>query len=267
MDNKELFEFRNVSFYYDKNKALDNISLSIKPGKFYGIVGPNGCGKTTLLDLLVRNKTPESGTIKYHGQEINKYSRKNLAKNIALVPQDFYINFSFSVGETVLMGRHPYIPRFASPSSEDLKIVDKIMDDLKITSFKDKNITDLSGGEKQRVIFARALAQNTPVLILDEGTSNMDIQYTLNIMDIVANGVEAKKRTVIAVMHDLNLASVYCDRLVFMKSGRVVSEGNIDKVLSKRNIKDVFGIDCNISYDKYSESKHVIFRRRKLENG
>jgi ABC-type cobalamin/Fe3+-siderophores transport systems, ATPase components len=159
------------------------------------------------------------------------------------------------------MGRHPYIPRFASPSTEDLKILDEIMEKMEIDKFKDKYITELSGGEKQRVVFARALAQDTPVLALDEGTSNMDIQYTLNILDIVADRVRLEKRTVIAALHNLNLAAAYCDRLIFMKSGRIVSEGNIDDVLNEQNVKDVFKVESRIYFDRYSNSKQVVFKR------
>lgn len=256
-----MFEVSNASFCYGKNRALDALSLTIEPGKFYGIVGPNGCGKTTFLDLLVRNRTPGSGTIKYLGRDINRYNRRDLAKEIALVPQDFYINFPFTVKEIVLMGRHPYIPRFASPSTEDLNILDEIMKKMEIDKFKDKYITELSGGEKQRVVFARALAQDTPVLALDEGTSNMDIQYTLNILDIVADRVRLEKRTVIAALHNLNLAAAYCDRLIFMKSGRIVSEGNTDDVLNEQNVKDVFKVESRIYFDRYSNSKQVVFKR------
>jgi ABC-type cobalamin/Fe3+-siderophores transport systems, ATPase components len=261
VNKKPIFEVENISFYYGEIKALDNLSLTIEPGNFYGVVGPNGCGKTTLLDLMVRGKVVRSGTIKYLGRDINRYNRRDLAKGIALVPQDFYINFPFTVKEIVLMGRHPYIPRFASPSTEDLKILDEIMEKMEIDKFKDKYITELSGGEKQRVVFARALAQDTPVLALDEGTSNMDIQYTLNILDIVADRVRLEKRTVIAALHNLNLAAAYCDRLIFMKSGRIVSEGNIDDVLNEQNVKDVFKVESRIYFDRYSNSKQVVFKR------
>ena len=211
---------------------------------------------------MIKNRNPKTGTIRYLGRDIRTYTRRRLAKEIALVPQDFYINFSFTVKEIVLMGRHPYINRFSYPSTKDLKIVDEIMEVTKIDKFKDKYITELSGGEKQRVVFARALAQETPVLILDEATSNMDIQYTLDILGIVANRVKTKKTTVIAALHNLNLAATYCDKLIFMRSGRIVSEGNIDEVLSSQNVKYVFGVDCNIYFDSYSNSRQVVFRRK-----
>jgi len=263
VDSKAIFEIRDISFCFGKLKAIDRLSLTISSGGFWGLLGPNGCGKSTLLDLLARCKTPGAGIIKYRGQNMGDYPRKDLAKEIALVPQDFYINFPFTVKEIVLMGRHPYIPRFASPSGHDLKIVDHVMGVLGIAKFKDKYITDLSGGEKQRVIFARALVQDTPVLLLDEATSNMDIRYTLDILDIVARNVETMGKTVIAALHNLNLAATYCDKLILMKSGRVVSEGDKDEVLNEQNIKKVFGIECHVYFDNYSGTRQVVFKRRK----
>ncbi len=261
MSKKTAFEVKNISFYYGRNRALDDLSLAIEQGRFYGVVGPNGCGKTTLLDILVRNKTPGSGTIKFLGMDMGGYTRRRLAKEISLVPQDFYINFAFTPHEIVLMGRHPYIPRFSSPSSRDLELVAEIMEKMEIDGFNDRHITELSGGERQRVIFARALAQDTPVLILDEGTSSMDIRHTLTTLDMVAHDVKKRGKTVISTFHDLNMAAAYCDRLIFMRSGRVVSEGDTDEVLNEENIRDIFEVDSKIYFDRYSNSKQVIFRK------
>jgi iron complex transport system ATP-binding protein len=261
MAREIIFEIEHLDFSYGKNKVLDDLSLVIEQGRFYGIVGPNGCGKTTLLDLMVANRDPARGVIKFWGKEIKRFKKIALAKEIALVPQDFYINFPFTVKEIVLMGRHPYIPRFTSPSAKDLKIVEEIMEEMAIDQFNNRYITELSGGEKQRVVFARALAQATPILILDEPTSNMDIQYALKILNTVADRGKREKRTVIAAMHNLNLAAAYCDRLVFMKSGKVVSEGDIE-VLNEKNIKDVFEVEAKVYFDSYSNSKQVVFKRR-----
>lgn len=258
-----IFEIKDTSFRFGKIKALDGLCLTISPGGFWGILGPNGCGKSTLFDLLAGCRAPQSGTIKYRGRDIGDYGRKDLAKEISFVPQDFYINFSFTVREIVLMGRHPFIPRFASPSTHDLQVVDRVMELLEIAGFKDKYVTELSGGEKQRVIFARALAQDTPVLLLDEATSNMDIRYTLDILDLVAESVEVRQKTVIAALHNLNLAATYCDKLVFMKSGRVLCQGGKDELLSEEHLQKVFGIESHVYFDEYAGSRQVIFRRRK----
>lgn len=261
MAKEIIFEIEHVDFSYGNNKVLDDLSLVIERGSFWGIVGPNGCGKTTLLDLMVANRDPDRGMIKFLLKEIKRFRKTALAKEIALVPQDFYINFPFTVKEIVLMGRHPYVARFTSPSAKDLKIVEEVMEEMAIDQFRDRYITELSGGEKQRVVFARALAQDTPVLILDESTSNMDIQYAIKILNSVADRRKKRQGTVIAAMHNLNLAAAYCDRLVFMKLGKVVSEGDIE-VLNEKNIKDVFEVEAKVYFDSYSNSKQVVFKRR-----
>jgi iron complex transport system ATP-binding protein len=158
------FEFSHISFNYVDRKVIDDISLSLAPGKFYGIVGPNGSGKTTLLDLLARHRQPDAGDIYYRGRALSSFSKKELSREIALVPQNFYINFPFTVKEIVMMGRYPHIPRFAAPSAQDLDTLHKVMQETDTGKFADRYITELSGGERQRVVFARALAQDTPVL-------------------------------------------------------------------------------------------------------
>ncbi len=262
-ESNEVFRLSGVSFSYGRLKAIDDLSLTISSGSFWGIIGPNGCGKSTLLDLLARCRSPESGSIEYRGRNLADMAKNKLAREIALVPQDYYINFSFTVQEIIMMGRHPHIPRFAVPSSYDFELVDQVMELLDITKFKDKLITDLSGGEKQRVIFARALTQDTPVLLLDEATSNMDIQYTLDLLDTVYQGVEIRKKTVIAVLHNLNLAAVFCDNLIMMKTGQAVDVGRTDKILTEANLLKVFGVESHIYFDDYSESKQVVYKRGK----
>jgi iron complex transport system ATP-binding protein len=263
MAEEIIFEMEHLDFSYRKNKVLKDISLAIERGKFYGIVGPNGCGKTTLLDLMAANREPDRGVIKFLGRDIKKYRKIELAKEIALVPQDFHVNFPFVVKEIILMGRHPYIPRFASPSTQDLQLVDTVMGKMEIDELKERYINELSGGEKQRCVFARALVQDTPVLILDESTSDLDIQHTLNALNMIADKVKFEKRTVIATFHNLNLAAAYCHELIFMKSGRVVSKGNTEEVLNEENIRCVFEVDSKIYFDRYSNTKQVVFKGSK----
>lgn len=259
----KLFSIRGLSFSYAQKPVFSHLDLDFEKGLFYGILGPNGCGKTTLLDLMLKNREPESGHITYKGNNISDLSRRNIAREIALVPQDFYINFPFTVREIVMMGRHPYIPRFANPSSKDVNIVKRVMEQMEIEAFSEKYVTNLSGGEKQRVVFARALAQDTPVVIMDEGTSNMDIKHTLQALNIVSNMVKKGGKSVIAAMHDLNLAAAFCDRLIFMKKGRTVITGDTNDVFNEQNIKDIFEVDSKVYFDMYSHSKQVIYRYEK----
>ena len=260
MAGEVLFEIRQISFSYGQNMVLRNLSLDLVSGKFYAIVGPNGCGKTTLLDLMAGILTPDSGTIKCDGRPLPAYPKRELAKKIALVPQDFYINFPFTVREVVLMGRHPYIPRFGSPDVEDLEIVANVMRLMDIDQLGDKFVTELSGGEKQRVVFARAFAQDTPVLIVDEGTSNMDIRHTLKSLSLARDAAREQGKTMIAAMHDLNLAAAFCDCMVFMESGRIVAQGHLEEVFNEDNIRAVFDVEARVYFDQFCGSKQVVYK-------
>jgi len=254
------FVLDQVSFSYGDKKALDGLSLQIEPGRFYGLVGPNGCGKSTLLDLLMGNRSPESGRIEFGGRPLEQYGRRQLAQHLALVPQEFTIHFAFTVLEVVLMGRHPYLPRFGAATSEDLAIVRKAMAAIGIGDFADRYVTELSGGEKQRVVVARALAQATPVLMLDEATSNLDVGHTMEIFNVARERVRERGETVIAVVHNLNLAAAYCDELIFMQDGRVAACGPTRETLTPAVIQEVFGVASRVSHDDFSNALQVSFR-------
>ncbi len=255
------FELTGVSFAYSEKRVLDDISMSFAPGRFCGIIGPNGCGKTTLLDLLAKHRRPTSGRIAYKGRDLGSYSTKELAKEIALVPQNFYINFPFTVKEVVMMGRYPHIPRFSAPSAEDINIVQDIMEKTEVSEFTGRFITELSGGERQRVVFARALAQGSQVLILDEATSNLDINHSISLLNICERRMKQQGRTVISVMQDINLAAVYCDYLVFMSGGRIVIHGATKDVLNPDMIRTVFNVDAKVYTESYSDSLQVVFKK------
>jgi len=255
------FELNHISFNYADRKVIDDISLALVPGKFYGIIGPNGSGKTTMVDLLSRHRFPAEGRISYNGRALSSFSKKELSREIALVPQNFYINFPFTVKEIVMMGRYPHIPRFAAPSSDDLNILQNVMQLTEINEFADRYITELSGGERQRVVFARALAQDTPVLILDEATSSLDINFSINLLNIAEQRVKQNGDTVVAVMQDINLAAGYCDYLVFMSHGRIAAHGETDSVLSPETLRSVFNVEARVYQESYSQSLQVVFRK------
>ncbi len=254
------YNLEDISYSYGETLALQDFSLSLSKGKFYGIVGPNGCGKSTFLDLLVGSKEPASGNLLFHGEPLNTYKKRALARQVALVPQNFSIGFDYSVEEVVLMGRHPYIHRFASPAAEDWQRVQDAMGLIGITHFAKRSIMELSGGEKQRVIVARALAQDTPVLLFDEATSNLDIQYSLQIFNKVRALVDNEGRTVIAVIHNLNFAAAYCDEVIFMKDGRVSQNGSVDEVMNATTIAEVFAVTSEVRFDSFSQTNQVSYR-------
>lgn len=255
------FELTGVSFSYSEKKVIDDISMSFAPGMFCGIIGPNGCGKTTLLDLFAKHRQPTAGRITYKGRDLGTYSTKELSKEIALVPQNFYINFPFTVREVVMMGRYPHIPRFSAPSAEDISVVQDIMEKTEVSEFTGRFINELSGGERQRVVFARALAQGAHVLILDEATSNLDINHSISLLNICERRMKQQGRTVISVMQDINLAAVYCDYLVFMSRGRIVTHGATRDVLNPATLHKVFNVDAKVYAESYSDSLQVVFKK------
>lgn len=255
------FTIDNITFYHADQKVIDHISLVLCPGKFYGIIGPNGSGKTTFLDLLSRHRTPVSGAVFYRSKELSTYSGKELSRQIAMVPQNYHINFPFTAKEIVMMGRYPYIPRFSAPSAEDERIVKDVMEKTGTDGFRNRFVTELSGGERQRVVFARALAQNTPVFIMDEATSNMDIRYTLHLLNIVKDQVNDEHKTAVAVFQDINLAATFCDELIFMKNGAIAAHGNNCEVLNSDTIWSVFGVEARVCFEPYIHSNQVIFKR------
>ncbi len=248
-----------ISFAYGERPVLKDISLALEPGKFYGLLGPNGSGKTTLLDLLIGNRNPSAGTISLNEQDLGSYSRRQLAQEMALVPQEFDLGFDFRVNEIVLMGRHPHIPRFASPGPEDISCSQRAMTDLEVDHLSERLITALSGGEKQRVVAARALAQDTPLLIMDEATANLDIQHTIQIFQVVRRKVE-EGGTVLAAIHDLNLAAAFCDELFLLKEGHLHAGGAPHEILNPAMIEEVFGIGCQASFNDFNQSHQVSFQ-------
>jgi len=255
------FEINHISFHYADRRVIDDISLALVPGKFYGIIGPNGSGKTTMLDLLARHRLPDEGDISYQGKLLSSFSKKALSKEIAMVPQNFYINFPFTVEQIVMMGRYPHIPRFSAPSADDLNILQSVMQLTEINEFANRYITELSGGERQRVVFARALAQDTPVLILDEATSNLDINFSINLLNIAEQRVRTNENTVVAVMQDINLAAGYCDYLIFMSGGKIAAHGDTRSVLNPETLRAVFNIEAKVYEESYSRSLQVVFKK------
>ena len=265
----------DLSFSYEKKRGdnatidgewpqrpltLQSIALTFHPGRFYSILGPNGCGKTTLMDLFIGHLSPTKGRVLLKGKSISDCSRINIAKQIALVAQNDAVNFPFSVKEVVMMGRHPHIKRFAQPTKKDWQRVEEVMVLTEIDRFGSRKITELSGGERQRVLFARALCQDTPLLFLDEAFSNMDIHHTIRLLDRVKKEVIENQKTVISVFHDINFATIWSDILIFMKEGRVVAHGKSASVLSETLIEEVFHVKPQVRHHPYANAKQVCFR-------
>lgn len=260
MSRSSAISTENLCFSYGTTPILKDINIDLQTGKFYGIIGPNGCGKTTFLDLLTGNKKPSSGSVNVLGKPLNSYSKKALAQRLALVPQEYDTGFSFSVEEVVLMGRHPHISRFSPPAPTDWECVDKAMNAIGITDLRDRYTNTLSGGQKQRAVVARALAQDTSLLLFDEATSSLDIKYTLQIFNLAKDLVQKQNRTIIAVMHNLNLAAAYCDEILIMNNAKIVSSGATVETLNASIIEEVFGVESTIFWDEYNQSQQISFK-------
>ena len=257
--SEPLYRLGGLCFAYGDNQVLHDIALELPPGRFYGIVGPNGCGKSTLLDLLAGIKRPKCGSLDFCGAPLASYPRRELARRLALVPQEIDCGFGFTVEEIVLMGRHPHRPRFAAASHEDWAAVERAMADIGILPLRHRQTTTLSGGQKQRTVVARALAQQTPVLLFDEATASLDIQYTLHIFNLVRALTRDEGRSVIAVIHNLDLAAAYCDHLLLMKEGRVVRHGPVAETLTEETIAEVFEVTAQVAVDPYNGTRQVSY--------
>jgi iron complex transport system ATP-binding protein len=258
---KKLFspiKIENLNWKIGENRILENIDVEIEKNKFVCLVGPNGSGKTTLLKNILKIYEPEKKTVYIQNNDITKLRYKDLARRVACVPQNTVIDFNFSVLDVVLMGRTPYLKRFQSEGKRDLEIVKKCMELTNTLKLKDRDINSLSGGERQRVIIARALAQEPDILVLDEPISNLDIQHQIELLNLTKELCQKKKLTVIAVLHDLNLAMQYSDYLILLEKGRVKAKGTPEKVLTEENIKRVYNIEVCILKNPINQKPYII---------
>jgi iron complex transport system ATP-binding protein len=246
-----MLEIKDLNVSYGSKKILKSINATAKKGEIIGIVGPNGSGKTTLLKSIAKYLDPDSGTITINGKNINHMNSREIARHIAVVSQVISIDFEFSVKDVVLMGRTPYIK--GSEKTEDIQIAEEAMKKTNTYEFRDRFVTQLSGGELQRVIIARALAQTPGILLLDEPTSHLDIAHQVEVFDVVKNASE-QGLLVIAVIHDLNLAAHYCDRIFMLKSGEILSSGTPESVFTELNLEKTFRIPVEVSRTKSSDS-------------
>lgn len=255
-----LWELSDIWFEYGSVEVLKGLTLELLPGRCYGILGPNGSGKTTLLDLLSGINIPSSGSIRFMGKPMEKWPKKQLAQILGLVPQDFMVQYGFSVREAVEMGLHPHMHRFASPNIEQLSLIDRALEETGIAAMADKPITHLSGGEKQRVALARTLAQSPEVLLLDEATSNLDIHHSLEILSLIRRRFQQGAMQVVAVMHDLNMAALFCDALIFLKNGKILFQGPTEEVLTPEIVASVYEVEAQVSDSAFTKSRQVSFR-------
>ena len=241
-----LLKVSEINFAYGDRMVLHDVSFQVAPGDFLGIIGPNGSGKSTLLKNLNRILPYKGGKVELEGMELSKIPYRELARRLAYVGQDIQVTFAFTVEDVVLMGRHPHVQRFKGEEASDWQVVREVMEATGITHLSSRVITELSGGERQRVLLAKALAQEPDLLLLDEPTSHLDIKHQVEFFDLLRELNAERGLTVITVLHDLNLAALYCRQLLLLNQGRVFAFGPPEEVLSKENIQQVYHTQVEI---------------------
>lgn len=245
----------NVSIAIGKKQIVKDVSVHVKEGQIVGLFGPNGSGKSTLLKSIYRVLKPSAGQIYLDDVEYSKIPYSDSAKNLAVVTQFTTLNFDFSVEEMVLMGRSPHKKAFDRDTPEDFEIVKRCLKKVNMETFAERKFSTLSGGEKQRILLARALAQETDMLILDEPTNHLDIKYQLQTMDII----KGLGKGVLMALHDLNLAFNYCDFIFLMKDGSVVASGTPTEVITEECIREVYEVENRIFINPVTNLPMITF--------
>jgi iron complex transport system ATP-binding protein len=238
---KQVFDLKDVSLAFETKQILDKVNLEILEKEFVGILGPNGCGKTTLLNLLSGVLQPTTGVIHLFKKPLHTYARREVAKLVSVLPQENQLDFPFTAQEVVLMGRFPYLKNFQWETQADLSIAEEVMVWTDCLEFADRDIRSLSGGERERVLLARALAQQPQILLLDEPTTHLDLKHQQEIYRLLKKLHQEKNLTVIMVVHDLHFAALACERILMLSEKRLAADGPPEQVLASEKIYEVFG--------------------------
>lgn len=249
----EKLRVEKLTYDIGETRILKGITFNVEENTFVGVLGPNGSGKSTMLKSIYGVNKPSGGHIYFEGQNLLEISRKERAKKIAVLAQESGGQFDFTVQQVVEMGRYPHKDALENYSKKDLEIVDRVLREMKLESYRERNFNTLSGGEKQRVLIARLLVQESKFIILDEPTNHLDIGHQIDIMSTI-KGMEV---TVLSAIHDMNMAAIYCDKLVIMKKGEVVAQGSVEETLTSEMLKSLFNVDAEIHDLK--GRRHVIY--------
>ena len=250
-----MIEVKNLTYGYAAKPVLRSLSFGVEEGGFYAVMGANGSGKTTLLRLVSGMLKPQEGEVRVEGTEVSRYRARELAQKISFVRQHPQTDFEFSAFETVLMGRNPYQHHLQNESEHDWKIVEECMKQTHTWHLRFAKPSEMSGGELQRVMLARALAQQTSIMLLDEPISNLDISHQFDILDLLRTINREEHKTILIVLHDLNMALQYCESLLLLHEGQVLFQGPIQEGLTPENIATVFGVKATVGEEGIKLSK------------
>lgn len=254
---EKAFIVKNLTFKYGQRIVLDKISFNIEKGDMVTVIGPNGSGKSTLLKILASILTCKRGELFLENKELQDYSVKELARKISIVPQTINIEYAFTVYEIVLMGRNPYIRRFGRETAKDISLVEEAMKKTNVWHLRDRNVQELSGGEGQRVVIARALAQEPEILLLDEPTSTLDIDHQIEILDLLRGLNKEKAITIVMALHDINLAIRYSDEIILLNKGTKLAMGRPEEIITEGNLQDIYRTNIVIARSKYTDCLEI----------
>lgn len=250
MDTQQLpLSVKGLNFAYGKTPILSNIVGDFYEGTFYGIAGPNGSGKTTWLKLMAGLLNPDKEKVFIDGRDIHDMPRKTIAKGLSFVPQMFSIPYAYTVREVIMMGRYAHMNGIASGGPLHDEIVDNTIVQTALFELKDRYVNELSGGELQRVMIARAIAQDSKIILLDEPISHLDIHHQHQIIELLKKQCRDYNKTVIAVLHDLNITTNHCDHIFLLKEGHIIEQGEPMQVLTEEVIKRIYDIDVKLIYE------------------
>lgn len=243
MADNVILSANGVSAGYNRKDVIKDVSFSVSEGSFLGIIGPNGSGKTTLFRALTAVLPLSSGSAFYKGKDIHGIDVRELAKEVAAMPQIVDMPFSFTVEEFVFLARFAHLGRFDRPKDTDFKAVEDALSLTDTAALRKRNMSELSGGERQRVSLAQSFAQSPRLLFLDEPTAHLDIAHQIAIMDILKKLNEEQAVSVIVILHDLNLAAEYCKKLILLNNGKIFAKGGVDEIITENNVREVYGTE------------------------
>lgn len=257
-----VLEVKSAAKAYGDHMAIRNIDFTVHSGEWWGIVGPNGSGKSTLLHLLSGVLAPSSGSILIKGKPVREYSRRALSRLIAVLQQDGLPEMEYSVRDVVAMGRYPYQDWLGRDQSDGEEVVDRVLEQLELSSFADRLLTELSGGQRQRVALAKVMAQEPEILLLDEPTTYLDIHYQLQFMELLADWRRSTGITIVAVLHDLNLASLFCDSIYGLRAGESFMQGSPDECVTEELLKSLFQVDPVMIRHPHHELPQFLLKKK-----
>ena len=263
---RSMLRTKDLYYNYKEKPVLENINFELVPGEILGIIGPNGCGKTTLLGNLNKNLSPKGGCVMIRDTDLEDLKKKEIAKEIAVIPQTNEIKFSFTVREIVSMGRMPFQEAFQGESYDDIEIIDDAIQKAGISDMTERYINTMSGGERQKVIIARALAQTPKILLMDEPTLHLDISAQFDILDLISELSKKEGLTVVIVSHDLSMAARYCDRIMMIHNHGIHAMGNTEDVLTPDNMRTVFDVDAELTKDSKTGRNMVLLHGSAAKN-